>query len=53
MNSPERAQPGPEMMLLLPHIHEHPARCVNSHRRPATKAGKGLQLQLFSELNDN
>jgi hypothetical protein len=52
MNSPERTQPGPAMILLLSRIREYPARSVNSHRRPAAKPGKGLQSLLFSGLND-
>src|SRR5262249_39495165 len=52
MNSPERTQPGPAMILPLPRIREHPDRCVNSHRRSAAKSGKGLQSLSFPGLND-
>jgi len=52
MNSPERTQPGPAMILLLPRIREHPVRCVNSYRKPKAKARKGLQSLSFPGLND-
>jgi hypothetical protein len=52
MNSPERTRSGPTVILLLLRTREHPAGCVNFHRRPATRADKGLQSLPFLAFND-